>query len=260
MVFSAERLPKKYKTGDFLKFRSLVADVPGAEAMAHLFEPLRGVLFCLKNRDGVYLWANQAFLRRTGIGERAELIGRRAKEVFPALLAAGYEQQDASIFASGKDMSDRLEMITNPDGRIGWYLTDKVRLRDRSGKVCALASTSRDLRAPVLGDPGMEHLFDSIEIMRRNFAEPLRIADLARASGMSLSKFERLMRSVFNLSPRQFLTSVRVEAAVERLRSTEDPLSQIALECGFCDQPTFSRQFKATTGLTASRYRALSGE
>ena len=36
----------------------------------------------------------------------------------------------------------------------------------------------------------------------------------------------------------------------ERLRQTDDPLSQIALDCGYADQTAFSRQFRRTVGVS----------
>lgn len=233
-------------------------EAPGIEAMEQLFQRLGGVLFCIKDRAGRYLAANDAFLRRVRVSNREDIIGRTAREVFPALLATGYEQQDSRVFTHEREMQDRLEMITNPDGSIGWYLSHKVPVRNHRQRVVALAGISRDLHLPADGDPRLEQLAKVIELMRRDFATPLRIGRLATKAGLSLSKFERLMRSVLQISPRQFLTRLRVEAAAERLRATDQALSEIALECGFCDQPTFCRQFKATTGMTGNQYRKLS--
>ncbi len=258
-------MPKKHKLGpksETDKFekahRRLLSEAPGIEAMEQLFQRLNGVLFCVKDRKGRYLAINDAFLRRVRVANREQLIGRTAREVFPALLASGYEQQDSRVFTQEREMQDRLEMITNPDGSIGWYLSQKVPVRNHRQQVLALAGISRDLHLPVDGDPRLQQLAKTIERMRHDFAEPLRIGHLAKEAGLSLSKFERLMRSVLHISPRQFLTRLRVEAAAERLRDTHQPLSDIALECGFCDQATFCRQFKATTGMTGSQYRKLS--
>ena len=41
-----------------------------------------------------------------------------------------------------------------------------------------------------------------------------------------------------------------MEAAVRRLRETNDPIATIALDCGYSDQSAFSRQFRQTTGLS----------
>ena len=226
--------------------------------MEQLFQRLSGILFCVKDCDGRYLSANDAFLRRARVEDPRDLIGRTAKEVFPPLLAAGYEQQDARVISHGEETHDRLEMITNPDGGVGWYLSDKVPVRNQDGDVIAIAGVSRDLQSSADNDPRYAKLASVIEHMRKHYDEPLRIGELVARTELSLSSFERLMRSLLKVSPRQFLTRIRVEAATERLRDTEDSLGQIALDCGFCDQSTFCRQFKAITGMTASSYRKLS--
>lgn len=265
LVFPRSNVPKKHKQGrqpDQEEFRTahrhLIESVPGMEAMESLLQRLDGVLFCIKDRAGRYLSANDAFFRRIGVSDRHDLIGRTSREVFPELLAAGYQQQDSTIFSTEAEMRDRLEMITNPDGSLGWYLSNKVPVRDSNGDVVAIAGISRDLHLPATGDPRLEKLATAIEHMRAHFAETIRISVIAEKTGMSLSRFERLMRSLLRVSPRQFLTRLRVEAAADRLRKTNDQMATIALDCGFCDQATFSRQFKATTGMTAGKYRTLS--
>ena len=258
-------MPKKHKNQTASKVCSeptahevLLAEAPGVEAMEKFFQRLDGILFCIKDREGCYLSANAAFLRRVRVEDVDDLIGRTARELFPPLLAAGYEQQDARVRSQGEETRDRLEMITNSDGGIGWYLSDKIPIRNRAGEIIGIASMSRDLRSSADSDPRYARLASVIEYMRKHYHEPLRIGRLVAQTDLSLSSFERLMRSLLKVSPRQFLTRIRVEAATGRLRDTNDSLGQIALDCGFCDQSTFCRQFKAIAGMTASRYRNLS--
>ena len=162
------------------------------------------------------------------------------------------------MISHGEETHDRLEMITNPDGSVGWYLSDKVPIRNREGKVIGIAGVSRDLHSTAKNDPRYAKLASVIDHMRTHYEEPLRIGELVAKTELSLSSFERLCRSLLKLSPRQYLTRIRVEAATERLRESDDSLGTIALDCGFCDQSTFCRQFKAITGMTAGDYRKLS--
>jgi PAS domain S-box-containing protein len=240
--------------------RELFARAPGLEAMERLLDHAEDFVFCIKNRRGQYLSVNESFLRRTRLNSRSQLLGRTAREVFPALLAAGYEQQDAAVFRTGSEIHDRLETITQGDGTMGWYRTDKVPVRDAAGEVIALAAISRDLHIPASGDPKLGRLAAVVEKIRSDYATPLRIGTLAAEAGLSSSRMERLMRSVLHVSPRQLLTRQRVDAAAALLRNTNRPLSDIALDCGFCDQPTFSRQFKALTGIPPGAWRKMARE
>ena len=47
----------------------------------------------------------------------------------------------------------------------------------------------------------------------------------------------------------------RIGRACDRLRHTEAPLSELALECGYADQAAFTRQFRKSVGLTPGAYR-----
>ncbi len=240
--------------------KELFTQAPGLEVMERLLEQAEDLAACIKNRQGQYLSCNQAFLRLTRLGSKTEVLGRTAQEIFPALLAIGYEQQDAAIFRSGNDIHDRLETITNRDGTLGWYRTDKTPVRSIQGEIVALAGISRNLHVPASGDPKLGRLAAVVERIREDYAQPLRIAALAAEAGLSISRMERLMQSVLHVSPRQLLTRQRVEAAAALLRKPSASLATIALDCGFCDQPTFCRQFKSVTGMAPGAYRRLAEE
>ncbi len=251
--------PKKHKPTDRDARRDDVfGAVPGLSVLERMYDGVDSAVFCIKDRAGRYLAVNDAFLRRARVADRERLLGRTAREVFPALLAAAYEQQDAEVFRTGRELRDYLEMVTNPDGSLGWYLARKIPVRDASGHVIAVAAVSHDLHTTSDRHPRIARLAKSLEHMRRHSASPLRIAELAKNAGMSLSRFERLTRAVLGVSPRKLLTRLRVEEAARQLMEVPSPLSRIALDCGFCDQPTFCRQFKAITGLSPGAYRRRS--
>ena len=248
--------PKKHKNDRFPELAELYAAVPGLSVLERMYDGVDGAVFCIKDRAGRYLAVNDAFLRRARVADRTQLIGRTAREVFPALLAAGYEEQDEQVFRTGHEIRDQLEMVTNRDGSFGWYVARKIPVRDASNKIIAVAGVSRDLHTA--GDhPRISRLAKSLEHLRGNFSSPVSIARLAKSAGMSLSGFLRLTRSVLGVSPRGLLTRLRVEEAARQLAETKLPLSRIALDCGFCDQATFCRQFKSVTGTTPMAYRRL---
>jgi len=239
-----------------LSRHDIFAAVPGLAVMEALFERLSDQTFCIKNSRRCYVSANTAFVIRTGLPGKSTVLGRKASEVFPPLLAAGYEHQDDAVFATGKAFRDKLEMATNQDGTTGWYLTQKQPILDPRGRVIALAAVSTDLELPASADPRLQALALAVDRIRTDFSSPLRISELAQAAWMSVSQFERKMYSVFRMSPRRLLTRTRVEAAAKALRETQLPLSQIACDCGFYDQAQFCRQFRMISGMPPGRYRS----
>ena len=234
---------------------AIFASAPGLEAAEALFDTIRDVLFCVKDRARRYVAANEAFIRRAGLQNRRDLLGRTAREIFPAILAAGYEQQDDEVFSKAATVQDRLEMITQGGGKVGWFVSQKVAVKSAAGEVIALAGISRDLDTPAVRGSGLGALAGVLDTLHLNCAEPLRIESLAKQTGLSWSQFQRRVRRITGLTPRQLLTKSRIEMAADLLRRTEDALSGIAIDCGFYDQAAFSRQFRAATGLTPSEYR-----
>ena len=75
-------------------------------------------------------------------------------------------------------------------------------------------------------------------------------------TGFSLSKLERSFRKVFQMTPQQVLTRLRIQMAMHLLHGP-DSIARIGQACGFSDQSAFARQFKSTVGMTPRDYRAM---
>src|ERR1700684_4561492 len=79
-----------------------------------------------------------------------------------------------------------------------------------------------------------------------------RICAGLRSSAKSISHapFE-----THSANPRKIVIRRRVELAAQYMLLTEAPLSDIALRCGFTDQPHLCKHFRQTTGYTPAAWR-----
>lgn len=87
-------------------------------------------------------------------------------------------------------------------------------------------------------------------------SEPHRLADLAQAAGLSRYHFLRTFKAVTGATPHQWLLRARLRDAARRLAMSKQPVTEIALDCGFDDLSNFIRTFRAEFGISPSRYRA----
>ncbi len=55
----------------------------------------------------------------------------------------------------------------------------------------------------------------------------------------------------------QYVIRARIGLACSRLQHSHDPISDIALTCGYADQASFTRQFRKSVGLAPSAYREM---
>lgn len=221
-----------------------------------LFSKVPDIVFCIKNTSGQYVSANLAFAERLGLPSVDHIIGKTAKDLFPEHLAAIYTEQDRLILTQGEEISDRLELVSNRNGRLGWYLAGKFPLEGKDGAVIGLASISRNLQKPGDEDLRFAGLAKVVEHIQKNYLEDLKPIDLAKSAGLSLTQLERRMRKIFKLSTAQFIRKTRIESAARQLIETNKTIINIAMDCGYSDQSAFTRQFKTSVGMAPGAYRS----
>jgi AraC-like DNA-binding protein len=238
-------VPEKYNNG---RVQHNDPVHPVVLALNDVFAGVPHVMFCVKAPSGKYLAVNQAFAERAGRGAPGEVLGSTAADLFPA---------DERLLADGEPIRNEVELILRPDGTRGWYVTTKTRLLDDDGTLVGIVAVSYDLRTGMeTGLQGVQGLQAAIDTVRRRYADPLKVADLAEAAGMSATQLERAMRKAIGMSPKQLLIRVRIDEAIRRLDDGDLPLATVAGECGFYDQSSFTRQFQRAVGMTPGAYRA----
>lgn len=224
-------------------------------AVLDLVDHLPGTMFCVKGADGRYIAVNPTFVERTNKRSRAEVLGRRAGELFVAELADRYEEQDARVHSSGRPLFNELELIRAPGGPFRWHVTAKVPLRDEDGRVTGVVSMSQDVGEGAADDRTMTSLGAVVAHIRAHLGENVTSQDLARVAGCSVDTLERRCRRVFGRSPGQLILSTRIDVARGLLTGSDMPLAQIADLCGYADQAGFSRTFTRLVGIPPGRYR-----
>lgn len=176
-------------------------------------------------------------------------MGRTVHDLFEPELAISYRAQDLAVVRSGHPVRRQLELITRPDGSLGWYVTNKTLLRDGDSQPVAIMAVSVDENIPAT-QPGMRGLEMAIATVHARFPEPLAVADLAASAGMSVAMLERRMKRLIGQTPRRLIVRVRVEEAVALILRGDQRLARIASECGFTDQAAMSKQVKQVLGVS----------
>lgn len=220
-----------------------------------LFDPLPDTVFFMKDREGRYTLANRTLLQRLGLRELRQLKGRSAADVFPQPLGANYLQQDRRVLKTGSAIIDELERHLFPNHAAGWCLTRKIAIRE-DRRIIGLIGISRDINAPAQSDPAFMRLQHVLTFVRENLDQKLSVMGLAESANLSVGQLERQFHRLFQLTPRAWILSLRLERAMTLL--VEDAsVSHIAAACGFSDHSAFSRAFRRHVGLSPRAYRLL---
>jgi AraC family transcriptional regulator, transcriptional activator of pobA len=85
--------------------------------------------------------------------------------------------------------------------------------------------------------------------------ERITIEEIATEMGISISYCHRVFREYFNVSPRQYLSTLVLEKAKLLLKYKEMKMERISELLGYRNYANFSRQFKRWTGHSPKEYR-----
>ena len=83
----------------------------------------------------------------------------------------------------------------------------------------------------------------------------LRMRDLAAIARLSVGHFSRSFTRTFGVAPFAYVAERRLARAQALMLTTDDPLSQIALACGLCDQSHLTRLFRRHAGMSPNAWR-----
>jgi AraC-like DNA-binding protein len=102
----------------------------------------------------------------------------------------------------------------------------------------------------------LAHLRRARDLMDREYARPLEVAELARAALMSTAHFSRRFRATYGETPYSYLMTRRIERAKALLRRGDLSVTEVCLEVGCTSLGSFSARFTELAGETPTAYRA----
>lgn len=103
-----------------------------------------------------------------------------------------------------------------------------------------------------LSDP---KLSKAIEAMHSDYRRGWSLEDLAKAAGMSRSRFALLFKTQLGISPMDYLTSWRMQIACELLEAGDKNIAAVAHAVGYESESAFSVAFKKVVNCRPGYYQ-----
>lgn len=143
---------------------------------------------------------------------------------------------------AGGDILDILPTLRSFDSLFAWMLAAVRKTREHS-----LASRSCNAR---------RMLEQAEAYIQTHFDDPkLTMESVCEEMGISISYLSQLFKKHRETTFVKFLTSIRMEKAIDRLKNSGDRIVEIAAQCGYQDVYYFSHSFKKYTGVPPKKYR-----
>lgn len=101
---------------------------------------------------------------------------------------------------------------------------------------------------------GTNSLSPAIKYLENNFCQDVSNAKLAYECKISEEYFRKLFKKTYGISPKQYITDMRINKAKQLLKEGILKINAISELCGFSNQYHFCRFFKQKTGLTPTEF------
>lgn len=219
-----------------------------------LITAVPGLLFYAKNTRGEYCALNHLYASHCQ-SSIAKCLGKTDFDIFPSFLAEYYSLSELSVMKKGKSSLNQVNLRLNKDGTLEWINESKIPLYTHQNAPAGLAVTLQRIDESSSASFACQKLAKAISMIRKSFHKQLSIPELANMSEMSVRQFQSKFKTAFGQSPQHFIIKTRILSACERLINKKIPITKIAVEVGFYDHSSFTRQFTKTMGITPLKYK-----
>ena len=93
------------------------------------------------------------------------------------------------------------------------------------------------------------------DYVNEHYTEPVALQDAAAVVALNPEYFCRFFKKIIGKSPVSYIYEYRIKQAIILLQTTDAPVMDICLDCGFNNLGNFLREFKKDTGFTPLQYR-----
>ena len=98
-------------------------------------------------------------------------------------------------------------------------------------------------------------LHRGVEYIQESYNTPMKLPQVAREAGMSVSSFERNFKKRMGMTFTDYVNRLRITQAATMLMKDELSMSDIAFACGYNNQFHFTRMFKRIMRTSPTLYR-----
>ena len=227
---------------------------PSMQLLMDLMESIPNVSLCVKNAAGRIMHVNRYNADISGWRSVDDMLGYTSEELYPPDQAAVYANRDREVLETGVPIIERVYgFVADRSSNLNCVTIRPVISIDgkRIGTANIYWRAQQKMKASYWYDP----IRNAILYLNDHYAENISVEHLARLSHYSVAQFRRLFHALTELTPSDYIATVRINAAKTLLKTTSKRISDIAAETGFFDHSHFIRSFKRLTGVTPAKYR-----
>ena len=232
----------------------MAAAGPAMRLLVDLMENMPDTSLCIKNAEGRIMYTNRYNADISGWSSADDMIGYTSEELYPPDQAAVYANRDREVMETGEPIVERLYgFVADRSDNLNCVTVRPVVAAD--GRRIGTATVYWRAQKKLMATNWYEPIRRAIVYLNEHYSENITVEKLADVAHYSAAQFRRLFRELAQMSPSDYVTMVRVNAAKTLLATTDRRISDIAADTGFFDHSHFIRTFSRVVGLTPAKYR-----
>lgn len=165
-------------------------------------------------------------------------------------------------------LQQSIDSLVNLIGQASWYAGENKQENDQLdlARIVKERQFAFELLSKVIdlstikphGDKRLlllKNLKPALEYIEDNLEQKISIDTLSRICKLSANRFSVTFKEIMGEPPHKYMLKRRIDKAMSLLSHTDLPVTNIAIQLGFHDQPHFTKLFQTVTGLSPTYYR-----
>ncbi|MDA3891814.1 MAG: AraC family transcriptional regulator [Salinivirgaceae bacterium] len=231
----------------------LFSQIKSAE-LAILYDYLPDVQFWIKDKDHIFRWVNKTLLENYALQKLTDIVGKTDYDFSPFYIAKQFEHDDKEVL-KGKEIINRIEMVSSFDKNINFYMTNKRPIFSTNGEIIGTMGITQKLSDQENSEIPFTKLNEIVQYIHNKIQHPISINLMAEHMHCSISTLERLFKTMLQSTPMEFIQKIKMQYASKALINSDKLVSEIAFSLGYSDQSHFIRKFKKAMKETPFKYR-----
>ncbi len=117
-----------------------------------------------------------------------------------------------------------------------------------------IATLTHAQKAPLITH-GEEYVSKAVAYIKNNVHKKISVSDIADHIGINRSYLSRLFREYKGVSPQQYISTIKMNAAVQYLKNTNVSVGEVAKSVGYDDYHVFNKVFRNHFGVAPSIWK-----
>jgi AraC-like DNA-binding protein len=208
----------------------------------------------LSVRPGDFFYTRPSTMHRMDVPNNSYLLQ------YIALLEPDSDQDEAVVRdleelvgeARARRLGDRYHALFAQLSQLSLSPDARARRAASARMTAFLYDIMLDANGATRGHPAIER---ALEFMRSHLDVGYSLDDVVADLGLDRSYFIRLFKKHIGVPPMRYAMSLKMSAAADLLRTTDEPLAAVGSRVGFADEYHFAKRFKQWSGMAPGRYR-----